>query len=79
MITKVKMPRLGENVNSVFIVEMKCDPGQLINAGEILVSVETDKATVDVESPVDGKIIEFLVKVDDEIEPGTPYVIIETA
>lgn len=79
MITKVKMPRLGENVNSVFIVEMKCEPGQLINAGEILVSVETDKATVDVESPVDGKIIEFLVKVDDEIEPGTPYVIIETA
>jgi pyruvate/2-oxoglutarate dehydrogenase complex dihydrolipoamide acyltransferase (E2) component len=41
--------------------------------------VETDKATVDVESPVDGKIIEILVKVDDEIEPGTPYVIIETA
>lgn len=79
MITKVKMPRLGENVNSVFIVEMKCEPGQVINAGEVLVSVETDKATVDVESPVDGTIIEILVKVDDEIEPGTPYVIIETA
>ena len=79
MITKVKMPRLGENVNSVFIVEIKCAPGMVINAGEILVSVETDKATVDVESPVDGKIIEILVKVDDEIEPGTPYAIIETA
>ena len=79
MITKVKMPRLGENVNSVFIVEMKCEPGKQISTGEILVSVETDKATVDVESPVDGKIIEFLVKIDDEIEPGMPYVIIETA
>jgi pyruvate dehydrogenase E2 component (dihydrolipoamide acetyltransferase) len=79
MITKVKMPRLGENANSVFIVEMKCEPGQQIKAGEIIVSVETDKATVDVESPVDGKIIEFLVKIDDEIEPGTPYVTIETA
>jgi pyruvate/2-oxoglutarate dehydrogenase complex dihydrolipoamide acyltransferase (E2) component len=79
MITKVKMPRLGENVNSVFIVEIKCEPGQQISAGEILVSVETDKATIDVESPVDGKVIEFLVKIDDEIEPGTAYVIIETA
>jgi len=79
MITKVKMPRLGENVNSVFIVELKCAPGQQINAGEILVSVETDKATVDVESPVAGKIVEFLVKIDEEVQPGMPYVIIETA
>ena len=79
MITKVKMPRLGENVNSVFIVELKCEPGQQINAGEILVSVETDKATVDVESPVAGKIVEFLVKIDEEVQPGMPYVIIEIA
>jgi pyruvate/2-oxoglutarate dehydrogenase complex dihydrolipoamide acyltransferase (E2) component len=79
MITKVKMPRLGENVNSVFIVELKCESGQQINAGEILVSVETDKATVDVESPVTGKIVEFLVKIDEEVQPGMPYVIIETA
>lgn len=78
MITKVKMPRLGENVNSVFLVEIKCEPGQQIKAGEIIVSVETDKATLDVESPVDGKIIEFLFKIDAEIEPGMPYVIIET-
>lgn len=79
MITKVKMPRLGENVNSVFIVELKSEPGQQIDAGEILVSVETDKATVDVESPVAGKIVEFLVKIDEEVQPGMPYVIIETA
>ena len=79
MITKVKMPRLGENVNSVFVVEFKAEPGQQISAGDILLSVETDKATVDVESPVAGVIIEFLVKLDDEIAPGSPYVSIETA
>ena len=79
MLTKVKMPRLGENVNSVFIVELIAEPGQQINSGDILVSVETDKATVDVESPVSGKIVEFLVKIDDEVEPGSPYVVLETA
>jgi pyruvate/2-oxoglutarate dehydrogenase complex dihydrolipoamide acyltransferase (E2) component len=79
MLTKVKMPRLGENVNSVFIVEIKAIPGQQVEAGEALISVETDKATVDVETPVGGKIVEFLVKIDEEVHPGSPYVVLETA
>lgn len=78
MHTNVKMPRVGENVNSAFVVDIKVQPGQVIHIGEILISVETDKATVDIESPVAGKVIELLVKLDDEIEPGTPYISIET-
>jgi pyruvate dehydrogenase E2 component (dihydrolipoamide acetyltransferase) len=79
MQTKVKMPRVGENVNSVFVVDIKVQPGQEIHIGDILISVETDKATVDIESPVAGKVLELLVKLDDEIEPGMPYVSIETS
>ena len=78
MQTKVKMPRVGENVNSAFVVDIKVQPGQEVNIGDILISVETDKATVDIESPVAGRVIELLVKLDDEIEPGTPYISIET-
>lgn len=78
MLTKIKMPRVGENVNSVFIIEIKAEIGQQINAGDILLSVETDKATIDVESPVSGKILEFLVKINDEIAPGDSYATIET-
>lgn len=78
MHTKVKMPRVGENVNSAFVVDIKVHPGQDIHIGETLISVETEKATVDIESPVAGKVIELLVKLDDEIEPGTPYISIET-
>lgn len=73
------MPRVGENVNSVFIIEIKAEIGQQINAGDILLSVETDKATIDVESPVSGKILEFLVKINDEIAPGDSYATMETA
>ena len=79
MLTKIKMPRVGENVNSVLIIEIKAEIGQQINAGDILLSVETDKATIDVESPVSGKILEFLVKINDEIAPGDSYATIETA
>jgi pyruvate dehydrogenase E2 component (dihydrolipoamide acetyltransferase) len=77
--TKVKMPRVGENVNSVFVVDIKVQPGSEISIGDTLISVETDKATVDIESPVAGRVIEFLVKLDDEIQPGMPYVIVETS
>jgi pyruvate dehydrogenase E2 component (dihydrolipoamide acetyltransferase) len=78
MQTKVKMPRVGENVNSAFVVDIKVQPGQEVNLGDILISVETDKATVDIESPVAGRVIEILVKMDDEIEPGAHYISIET-
>ena len=78
MQTTVKMPRVGENVNSVFVVDIKVQPGQEIKIGDVLISVETDKATIDIESPVNGKVLEFFVKLDDEIETGIPYVNIET-
>jgi pyruvate/2-oxoglutarate dehydrogenase complex dihydrolipoamide acyltransferase (E2) component len=78
MITKVKMPRLGENVNSVFIVEILVQPGQQVSAGETLINVETDKATVEVQSPVSGKVVEVLVKIDEEVAAGSPYMVLET-
>ena len=78
MITKVKMPRLGENVNSVFVVEILVQPGQQVSAGETLINVETDKATVEVESPVSGKVVEVLVKIDQEVAAGSPYIVLET-
>jgi pyruvate/2-oxoglutarate dehydrogenase complex dihydrolipoamide acyltransferase (E2) component len=78
MITKVKMPRLGENVNSVFIVEILVQPGQQVSAGETLINVETDKATVEVQSPVSGKVVEVLVKIDEEVAAGSPYIVLET-
>jgi len=78
MITKVKMPRLGENVNSVFVVEILVQPGQKVSAGETLINVETDKATVEVESPVSGKVVEVLVKIDEEVAAGSPYIVLET-
>ena len=78
MITKVKMPRLGENVDSVFIVDILVQPGQSGVAGEVLVNVETDKATLEVQSPVSGIVVEVLVKVDEEVAAGAPYIVLET-
>ena len=78
MLTKVKMPRVGENVTTVFIVEIKDLVGRDVLEGEILICVETDKATIEIASPVSGKVVNFLVNIDDEISTGTAYATIET-
>lgn len=78
MQTKVKMPRVGENVSQVFVVELTAPTGQEIMVGDILISVETDKATLDIPSPVSGHLVEYLVTIDQEVSVGEPFVIIDT-
>ena len=72
------MPRVGENVKEVVIVELLGIIGQQIEEGQILITVETDKATVEVPSPVKGTLVEYLVESDEEIEVGAPFAIINT-
>jgi len=45
-------------------------PGEPVRAGEELLDYETDKATVTIESPVDGVLVEQLVPEDAVIHPG---------
>lgn len=71
----IKMPRVGDTVDSVYLVAWKKAVGEDIAVGEMLLEVETDKATVEVPSPIAGKVVELLFKVDDEIKTGDPIVI----
>ena len=78
MITKLKLPRVGENVSSVFIVELPISIGSKFNKDDILMLVETDKATVEIVAPCSGTLTEYLVRNDEEITFGQPYAIIDT-
>lgn len=75
----VKMPRAADTVDEVMVSEWAVAPGAAIAAGDPLIRVETDKALVEVPSPVAGVLIEQLVSVDDEITTGTPIAIIESS
>ncbi len=57
MATPVVMPKLGNSVESSIIVGWKKRPGDVVTAGETLLEVETDKATVDVEAPASGTLL----------------------
>jgi pyruvate dehydrogenase E2 component (dihydrolipoamide acetyltransferase) len=71
MATAVVMPRLGNTVESSIIVQWKKQPGDQIAEGEAICEIETDKATIDVESPVSGTILELFFEPGDEVEVQT--------
>lgn len=72
------MPRVGDTVDSVYLVAWKKTIGEDVAVGETLLEVETDKATVEVPSPIAGKVVELLFKVDDEIKTGDSIAICDS-
>ncbi|MCG8454359.1 MAG: 2-oxo acid dehydrogenase subunit E2 [Spirochaetales bacterium] len=79
MAQKIVMPKLGNTVESVVIVEWRKNPGDSVEAGEVVCEVETDKATVEVESESAGTLLAQLGDVDDEIAVLAPYMILGEA
>lgn len=72
----VELPVLGDTAQTGVINEWLVGVGGHVEAGQTLVIVESDKAVVDVPSPVTGTVVEHLVMVEDEIEIGTPIAVI---
>lgn len=77
MKSTITMPRVGDTVDEVYLVTWKKNVGESVAKGEILMEVETDKATVEVPSPIEGTIVELLFSEGDEIKTGDPIVICE--
>ena len=75
----VKMPRAADTVDEVMVSEWVVAVGAAVAAGDSILRLETDKALVEVPSPVAGTLVEQLVAVDDEIATGTPIAVIESA
>jgi pyruvate dehydrogenase E2 component (dihydrolipoamide acetyltransferase) len=73
----VKMPRVAETVDEVVIAEWECAVGDDVAEGDVLLRVETDKAVVEVPSPVRGRVVELLVKPDDEVVTGAGIAVID--
>jgi pyruvate dehydrogenase E2 component (dihydrolipoamide acetyltransferase) len=67
MAIAVVMPKQGQTVESCLIVGWKKAVGDQVAAGEILTEVETDKALVEVESPVAGTILALFFEAGDDV------------
>jgi 2-oxoglutarate dehydrogenase E2 component (dihydrolipoamide succinyltransferase) len=73
----VPLPVLGDTTQTGVINEWLVEVGAHVNEGDVLVIVESDKAVVDVPSPVTGILVEQLAAPEDEIEIGAPIAIID--
>jgi len=73
------MPDVGEGVAEAEIVEWHVKVGDSVSEDQHLVDVMTDKATIDIESPVDGKVIEVAGEPGDTISVGAMLLVIEIA
>lgn len=71
------MPDIG-NFSGVEIIEVAVKPGMQVNAEDTLITLETEKASMDVPSPVAGKIHELKVKLGDKVSQGDLIALIET-
>lgn len=68
----IKCPALGEGIKSADVAGVLVKVGETISVGQNLFEVETDKAVVELPSPVAGKIEQILVQAGASISPGTP-------
>lgn len=77
MATEVKLPELGENVETGFVVKVLVAEGDTIAVEQGIIALETDKATVEVPSPVAGTVTAVHVKEQDEIRVGQAIISVD--
>ncbi|MBS0568440.1 MAG: dihydrolipoyl dehydrogenase [Proteobacteria bacterium] len=75
--TEVKVPDIGDYSN-VPVIEILVKPGDTVTKDQGLVTLESDKATMEVPSSVAGVVKEIKVKLGDEISEGHIVAILET-
>src|ERR1035437_94183 len=70
MSIEFKLPELGENIESADIVSVLVKPVDMLEKDQSVIEIETDKATIEVPSTIEGLIKEVLVKPGQKINVG---------
>jgi 2-oxoisovalerate dehydrogenase E2 component (dihydrolipoyl transacylase) len=73
----IKMPDIGEGIAEVELVAWQVQPGDAVVEDQVLADVMTDKATVEIPSPVHGRVISLGGRVGDVMRVGTELIRLE--
>ena len=77
-IVEAKVPDIGD-FKDVPVIEVLVKVGDVVKAEDSLVTLESDKATMDVPSPVSGVVTELKVKVGDKVAEGFVLALVSSA
>jgi pyruvate dehydrogenase E2 component (dihydrolipoamide acetyltransferase) len=77
MLKEVRLPVLGENVETAEVLQVLVGAGDTVEKNQALVELETDKATVEVPAPFGGVVREIRVRRGDAVTVGQTIVTLE--
>ncbi|MGV3523814.1 MAG: dihydrolipoyllysine-residue acetyltransferase [Candidatus Sericytochromatia bacterium] len=77
MAKEVKVPKLGDNIDSAEITQVLVAVGDTLEAGQGLIELESDKATVEVPAPEAGVVKELRVASGDTVSEGQVILVLE--
>ena len=75
---EIKVPDIGD-FEKVPVIEVLVSPGDAVEAEQSLITLESDKATMEVPAPQAGKLVELRVKEGDEVSEGDVIGVVELA
>ena len=75
---EVKVPDIGD-FSGVDVIEVNVQPGDVIEKEQTLITLESDKASMEVPSDVAGTVKEIKVKAGDKVSQGTVIAIVEAS
>ncbi|MBR9980422.1 MAG: 2-oxo acid dehydrogenase subunit E2 [Desulfatitalea sp.] len=73
-----KLPDLGEGVHEGEVLAVHVQPGQQVREGDVILTVETDKAAVEIPSPFTGTVAEIRVRPGDIVKVGDVLITFDT-
>ena len=75
---EIKVPDIG-NFKEVAVIEISVKSGETVEQEQTLITLETDKATMDVPSPIAGVVKEIKIKVGDKVGEGSVILTLESS
>jgi len=76
MAKEVRLPQLGQTMEEGTIVNCLLKVGDEVKKGDVIFEIETDKATLEMESPAGGFVKHILVEVDETLAVGAPLLVL---
>ena len=73
---EVRLPQLGQTMEEGTIVNCLVNVGDEVKKGDVIFEIETDKATLEMESPSDGFVKHIIAKIDETLPIGAPVLVL---